>query len=159
MPVLTHPIKSPVSKSQVVVVRTRTREERDAELRANAVDLETEPVAKRSKSRVGNALGMGRPDTSAATSSSGSTAPAAAAASTSYESAPIEGLAHVVRNLPPSVQEAAQKWCEETDTASMHLVVELQMVDALVDALGLKKGGNNERAVRQRLEALASQST
>ena len=65
----------------------------------------------------------------------------------------------MVRNLPPSVQEAAQKWCEETDTASMHLVVELHMVDALVDALGLKKGGNNERAVRQRLEALASQST
>ena len=57
------------------------------------------------------------------------------------------------------MQEAAQKWCEETDTASMHLVVELQMVDAFVDALGLKKGGNNERAVRQRLEALASQST
>ena len=64
----------------------------------------------------------------------------------------------MVKDLPQSVKEAARKWCDETDTASMHLVVELQMVDAFVAALGLTKDGTNERAVRKRLDAMRASS-
>ena len=67
----------------------------------------------------------------------------------------IEGFEAGLKHLPPETREAARRWCQETDTASMHLVVELNLMDAFIGALGVKEGGNNEQAVRQRLAALA----
>ena len=157
--------EQPSADDELQTVTSRTREERDAEHRADAVNLDASPAAKRAN--------IGSSSTSAAVAASGSdaavlatTSAAAAGSDVAVSSAAVEepavtsiveveGLAAVVKNLPSAVREAACAWCEETDTASMHLVVELNKVDAFVNALRLKKSGNNEQAVRQRLAALS----
>ena len=51
-------------------------------------------------------------------------------------------------------QAAAVKWCEETDTDSMEVVVLLDQDDEFVTALSLKPAGNSEVLLRKKLDTL-----
>ena len=142
------------AEDEVQVVGSRTREERDRQLRANAIDVDEQPpVGKRAKRESAASSSSATSSTVTPTAAMPSARTPATVATSAGPSA-IEGLEKLLENLPAEMIQAAQHWCEQTDTSSVHLIVELALTDEFVAALGVKKGGNNERAVQQRLAAL-----
>ena len=115
---------------EVECVGERTREQRDAEGRKRAVDLDSEPAAKVPRAEVG------------ASSSGGDAVPGLDA---------LNGLASLVKDLPAHIQAAAVKWCEDNEAWSVGIIVEAEADDAFVAALSLKPGGMSEIVVRKRL--------
>ena len=116
---------------ECVVVGERTREQRDAEGRKRAIDLDSGPAGKVPRAEVGG-------------SSSGGdgTVPGLDA---------FKGLASLVKDLPAHIQAAAVKWCEENEAWSVDMIVEAEQDDAFVAALSLKPRGTSEIVVRKRL--------
>jgi hypothetical protein len=62
----------------------------------------------------------------------------------------VDGLNELVANLSPGIQAAALKWCIDTDTSSVEVLVLLDKDDELMTALGLLSGGNNAALLRKR---------
>jgi len=66
----------------------------------------------------------------------------------------INGLAALVDYLAPEMQAAALKWCQETDTPSVQVLVLAAQDEAFLAALGVKPKGNTETMLRARLAAV-----
>ena len=116
---------------EVVCTGSRTREERDAEGRKRAVDLDDD----------------GSPD---GTSSSGKKAKIEGGSMRATELERVSGLADLMKYLGPDAQVAAVKWCNETDTDSVEVIVLTEQEDAFAAALGFKPNGNNAKLLRTR---------
>ena len=142
---------SATADDEVQCLGESSRAERNG--RVPVVDLEEADQAAAPRSAAAPA-----PDPQAASSSSSLPAPSSSSsASVAAADGAVEevgGLAGIVKHIPVPVQQAALGWCKTTDTASVQLIVELDQVDEFVDALGVKRGGNNDLVVRRRLAAL-----
>lgn len=66
----------------------------------------------------------------------------------------VDGLATLVDYLAPEMQAAALKWCQETDTPSVQVLVLAAQDEAFLAALGVKPKGNTETMLRARLAAV-----
>jgi len=129
-----------------VLTGERTREERDAEGRKRAIDLD---------SGAGNASKVTKVEEAASSSGSAISAPAAAAPGGSAAGlVKVAGLAQLVAHLSANHQAMALKWCEENDADSVHAIVMTEMDDAFIASMSLKVGGVNEVLLRKRLAAI-----
>lgn len=166
--------------NEVMIVSERSREQREVEGRKHAIDLEDDGPAKLArptggtdpprsvsssslldltpgsscgspselKQKIGGSAGSG--------GSSGSSG--AAGSRTEVDAlagmAPIEGLEGLMAGLPAHVKTAAIRWCAETDTGTVQVLLYLRQEEEFIRTLPLKAGGNNEALVRERLVQL-----
>ena len=65
----------------------------------------------------------------------------------------VDGLADLVEYLPPEKQEAALRWCLDTDTPSVKVLVLMEQDEAFLDALDIQPDGNMLPILRERLDA------
>jgi len=152
--------------TDVQIAGERTREERDAEGRKRAINLDTDdqPAAPKAARTESAAASSAARSSSAAPSSSAAAAippPAASLTSASSTSSvpgldQIHGLATLMAGLPSYIQAAGVKWCEDNEADSTAMIVEAELDDAFVAALSLKPGGARELVTRKRLAALRS---
>lgn len=126
---------------EVVVTRERTRQERDAEARKHAIDLEALPASK-------------RPKTEHAGSSSAASSSAAASSSGTAGVVRVTGLADLLENQSDEVCAAALAWCEDNEVKNVKLICDAEADDAFVDALPIKRTGIPAIALRKRLARL-----
>ena len=134
----------------------RTREQRDAEGRKRAIDLDGgESSAAAAAKAPRTAASSSSSSTSLVPAAAATAASSAAAASSSSAGVPgldaIDGLSSLVAGLPSHIQAAAVKWCEDDEAYSVSLIIEAENDDAFVSALSLKPGGTSEITVRKRL--------
>ena len=127
------------TSDDVVLTGERTREERDAEGRKRAIDLD---------SVAGSASKHPKAEAAAASSSENS----GAAPCTELDK--VDGLAKLLAHLSADHRAMALKWCVDHDADSVNVIVLMEMDDEFVASMGLKVGGLNERLLRKRLAVI-----
>ena len=129
---------TPADDDEVQLVGERSRQEKDAELRKRAIDLEAESPAdgKRAKADA-------QPSTSAA-----------ATAASTIDLAGVLGLSALLEHLSDAVQRAALAWCVENEVTAVVLICEAEAEDAFVDALPIKPTSIPAITLRKRLAKL-----
>lgn len=66
----------------------------------------------------------------------------------------IEGLSSLVEYLSPETQDAALRYCVETDTPSVQVLVLMGADDSFLASLGVEPGGNTDTILRDRIASL-----
>mgnify|MGYP004344166849 CR=1 FL=1 len=122
-----------------------TREERDAEGRLNAIDLDAQPDCKRSKTE------------NAAPSSVASLSTSATPSGTAGVER-VTGLVGLLEDLSESVCVAALEWCDVNEVTNVKLILEAGAEEEFVAALPIKPAGIPATALRRRLSKMRDMS-
>lgn len=163
--------------NEVMITSERSREQRDIEGRKHAIDLEDDGPPKKARPIRGtdpppSVPPSSLPDLTTGSSrsgpsehkqthggSAGSCGSIGAAGSRTVGDAlagmgSIDGLEGLMAGLPAHVKTAAARWCAQTDTGTVQVLLYLHQEEEFIRALPLKAGGNNETLVRERLVQL-----
>ena len=126
-----------VAYDEVSITGSLTREEKDADLRKRAIDLDVPTASKRVKNEAGSSSDL--------------------VLSASPENVDaVQGLGQLVEHFSVEIKTSALTWCTQQGLTAVMPIVEAELEDVFIQALGILEGGAAAVVLRKRLARLRS---